>query len=177
MRKSSPGRREFFQGRHRAEHWYRDNTVYFITARCRDRFPAFDSEPARQIFWDRFLHYAAMDTFVPWVLTLMNNHYHALGHLRGIPALLAIADFDLPIPGVPPRKRYGRERIAGANVRHSSALARRAGRRLRTAPPVVSGEHPVARGFVAEPAENSHIRLTDRRHKLPVRTSNGHDSA
>ena len=32
---------EFFSGRHRFEHWYRDNTIYFITARCRDKFPAF----------------------------------------------------------------------------------------------------------------------------------------
>jgi len=27
-------------GQHRFEHWYRDNQVYFLTARCRDRFPA-----------------------------------------------------------------------------------------------------------------------------------------
>ena len=43
MRKSSPNRREFFGDQHRAEHWYRDNTVYFITSRCRDKYPAFDS--------------------------------------------------------------------------------------------------------------------------------------
>jgi hypothetical protein len=56
--------------------------VYFITARCRDRYRAFDAEQARDIFWDRFLHYAAPHTFVPWVIILMNNHYHAPGYLR-----------------------------------------------------------------------------------------------
>jgi len=82
MRKSSPGRREFFGDRHRAEHWYRDNTVYFITSRCRDKYPAFDSEQAKLIFWDRFLHYAKLHTFFPLVMTVMNNHYHALGYMR-----------------------------------------------------------------------------------------------
>jgi REP element-mobilizing transposase RayT len=70
------------QGRHRFEHWYRDNTVYFITARCRDRFPAFQNEDAKQIFWDRFTHYTAQYGFVPWVTSLMNNHYHTLGYLK-----------------------------------------------------------------------------------------------
>jgi hypothetical protein len=82
MRKSNPGEREFWEGRHRFEHWYRDNTVYFITARCRDRFPAFGTERAKEIFWDRFLHYTAQHGFVPWVTTLMDNHYHTLGYLR-----------------------------------------------------------------------------------------------
>ena len=75
MRKCTPGRREFFEGKHRFEHWYRDNTVYFITARCRDRFHALASEEAKQIFWDRFLHYSQMHGFVPWVVTVLHNHY------------------------------------------------------------------------------------------------------
>ena len=66
-------------GRHRFEHWYRDNTVYFITARCRDQFPAFESEEAKAVFWDRFDHWTSHYSFVPWIRTLMNNHYHALG--------------------------------------------------------------------------------------------------
>jgi hypothetical protein len=82
MRKSAPARREFWDGRHRFEHWYRDNTVYFITARCRDGFPAFAEERAAAIFWDRFDHYTKLHGFVPWVTSLMTNHYHTLGYLR-----------------------------------------------------------------------------------------------
>ena len=70
------------RGRHRFEHWYRDNTVYFITARCRDRYPAFKSEEAKGVFWDRFNHYTAQYGFVPWVTTLVPNHYHTLGYLK-----------------------------------------------------------------------------------------------
>ena len=32
FRKSSYTSHEFYKGQHRSEHWYRDNTVYFITA-------------------------------------------------------------------------------------------------------------------------------------------------
>jgi REP element-mobilizing transposase RayT len=67
---------------HRFEHWYRDNTVYFITARCRDRIPAFASEEAKAVFWDRFLFWAQQYGFVPWIITLMDNHYYALGYLK-----------------------------------------------------------------------------------------------
>ncbi|CAA9406971.1 MAG: hypothetical protein AVDCRST_MAG64-2156 [uncultured Phycisphaerae bacterium] len=74
-------RREFHQGRHRFEHWYADNMVYFITARCRDRYPAFRSDEAKAVFWDRFYHYTRLHGFVPWVTTLMGNHYHSLGYL------------------------------------------------------------------------------------------------
>lgn len=81
MRKSTPGRREVYHGQHRFEHWYRDNTVYFITARCRDRFPALESEQAKQIFWDRFEHYTAQHGFVPWVTTTLDNHYHSMGYM------------------------------------------------------------------------------------------------
>jgi hypothetical protein len=66
-------------GQHRFEHWYRDNTVYFITARCRDKFPAFASEPAKEIFWERFDHYSRQYGFVPFVSSLLDNHYHILG--------------------------------------------------------------------------------------------------
>lgn len=69
-------------GSHRFEHWYRDNQVYFITARCRDRYHAFVSEKAKAIFWDRFEHYTAQAGFVPWVASLLDNHYHMLGYLR-----------------------------------------------------------------------------------------------
>ena len=82
FRKSSYTNNEFFQGRHRFEHWYRDNTVYFITSRTRDGYAAFESEGAKAVFWDRFLFYTSLLGFVPWVTSLLNNHYHTLGYLR-----------------------------------------------------------------------------------------------
>jgi hypothetical protein len=82
FRKSSHAREEFKDGRHRFEHWYRDNTIYFITARCRDGFPAFKCDGAKLIFWDRFGHYANEFGFDPWLTTLLDNHYHTVGHLR-----------------------------------------------------------------------------------------------
>lgn len=71
-----------YRGRHRYEHWLVDNQVYFITARCRDRYPAFASEAAKAIFWDRFSHYTSEFGFVPWITSLVDNHYHTLGYLR-----------------------------------------------------------------------------------------------
>jgi hypothetical protein len=82
FRKSSSSSVHHWEGQHRFEHWYRDNTVYFITARCRDKYQAFLSEEAIQIFWDRFDHYIAMHGFVPWVTSLLSNHYHTLGYLK-----------------------------------------------------------------------------------------------
>jgi REP element-mobilizing transposase RayT len=81
FRTSAATRHESYKGQHRFEHWYRDNTVYFITARCRDRFPAFDAEEAKHIFWDRFYHWTEAFGFIPWIVTLLNNHYHVLGYL------------------------------------------------------------------------------------------------
>jgi hypothetical protein len=71
-----------YRGRHRYEHWLVDNQVYFITARCRERFPAFATEEAKCVFWDRFDHYTGEAGFVPWVTSLLDNHYHTLGYLR-----------------------------------------------------------------------------------------------
>jgi len=82
FRKRSCTKDESVNGHHRFEHWYRDNTVYFITARTRGGFPAFDSEEAKLIFWDRFTHWTDYFGFVPWVTTLLFNHYHTLGFLR-----------------------------------------------------------------------------------------------
>ena len=82
FRKSSGSDHEHFRGKHRFEHWYRDNQVYFITARVRSRFPAFSSESAKAIFWNRFDHYTRHYGFVPWVTSLMDNHYHTLGYMR-----------------------------------------------------------------------------------------------
>jgi REP element-mobilizing transposase RayT len=82
IRKYSRNSRETFDGKHRFEHWYVDNQVYFITARCRDQFQAFTTEEAKLIFWDRFEHYCEKYSFVPWIVSLMSNHYHALGYLR-----------------------------------------------------------------------------------------------
>ncbi|MEM9752406.1 MAG: hypothetical protein AAF916_03380 [Planctomycetota bacterium] len=82
MRKSSHTKTHRFRGHHRFEHWYADNQVYFLTARCRDRVPAFASESARTVFWDRFEHYTATYGFTPWITSLLDNHYHTLGYLR-----------------------------------------------------------------------------------------------
>ena len=71
-----------YRGEHRYEHWLVDNQVYFITARCRDRFPALAAERAKEIFWDRFEHYTAECGFTPWVTSVLDNHCHTLGYLR-----------------------------------------------------------------------------------------------
>ena len=55
----SRSRNTVHRDRHRYEHWLVDNQVYFLTARCRDRFPAFASEAAKCVFWNRFDHYTA----------------------------------------------------------------------------------------------------------------------
>ncbi len=82
MRKSGPSRHKYWEESHKFEHWYRDNTVYFITARCRDKHHCFHTPAACAIFWERFEHYAGLHGNEPWVTTLMNNHYHTLGFLR-----------------------------------------------------------------------------------------------
>ncbi len=81
-RKSSSSSSRIYKGRRRFEHWYRDNQVYFITARCRDRFPAFASERAKGVFWERFEYYTREHLFTPWVTSLLNNHYHVLGYCK-----------------------------------------------------------------------------------------------
>jgi hypothetical protein len=70
------------KGRHRFEHWLADNQVYFITARTREGFAAFESAGAAAIFWNRFDHYTSEAQFTPWVTTLLNNHYHTIGYLK-----------------------------------------------------------------------------------------------
>ena len=82
MRKGSHKQEEFNNGRHRYEHWYRDNSIYFITARCRGRTHAFKTEACKAIFWDRFLHYAGEYGFIPIIVSLLDNHYHLLGYLK-----------------------------------------------------------------------------------------------
>ena len=69
-----------YKGQHRFEHWYRDNQVYFLTARCWDSFPAFATEEAKAVFWDRFNYYTQEAQFTPWVTSIVNNHYHSLGY-------------------------------------------------------------------------------------------------
>jgi len=82
FRKSSISSDEYYNDQHRFEHWYRDNSIYFITARCRDKFPAFKSEEAKAIFWDRFEHYKKQYGYVSIITSLMDNHYHDLGYLK-----------------------------------------------------------------------------------------------
>jgi hypothetical protein len=80
IKKISRSRDKVYHDEHRYEHWLVDNQVYFITARCRKQFPAFASEQAKGVFWDRFDHYTAECTFTPWVTSLLDNHYHTLGY-------------------------------------------------------------------------------------------------
>ena len=81
FRQVSATRTHRWKGKHRFEHWYRDNTVYFITSKVRDGFHAFREERAKQIFWDRFDHWSTKYDFKPWGVSLLDNHYHILGFL------------------------------------------------------------------------------------------------
>jgi len=82
VRRTFRTRRERGPHGHRFEHWYVDNQVYFITARCREQFPAFASRNAKAVFWDRLKHYTEETGFVPWIASLLDNHYHLLGYNR-----------------------------------------------------------------------------------------------
>src|SRR5688572_4702514 len=79
--RSNPSKREYWQGKHRFEHWYRDNQVYLITARTRGGAGVFDADAAKAVFWDRYDHYTAMHGFEPWVTSLLVNHWHSVGYL------------------------------------------------------------------------------------------------
>lgn len=80
--KISRSRTRTWQGKHRYEHWLVDNQVYFITARVRDKFHAFASDEAKEVFWLKFEQYTTEFGFIPWVTTLLDNHYHTIGYLR-----------------------------------------------------------------------------------------------
>ena len=82
FRKSSYTQNEFFDDKHRYEHWYRDNTCYFITSKVREGLHLFASEEAKAVFWDRFDFYTQKYGFVPWIATLLDNHYHFEGYLK-----------------------------------------------------------------------------------------------
>lgn len=82
IRRRSHSNNVVWNGRHRFEHWYVDNQVYFITARVRGRAHAFRSEEAKAMFWRQFEKYTAANSFTPWVTSLLDNHYHTLGYLK-----------------------------------------------------------------------------------------------
>jgi len=82
IRKSSHTHNHVYKNKHRFEHWYVDNQVYFITSRTRAGFLAFSGRDARDVFWNRFDHYTRLHHFTPWVTTLIGNHYHTLGSLK-----------------------------------------------------------------------------------------------
>jgi len=44
--------------------------------------PAFGSEDAKLVFWDRFTFYTTKFEFKPIIVTLIPNHYHILGYLK-----------------------------------------------------------------------------------------------
>jgi hypothetical protein len=52
IRKDRGSSRERFKGKHRFEHWYVDNSVYFITSKVRDGYHAFESVDAKRIVRD-----------------------------------------------------------------------------------------------------------------------------
>ncbi len=80
--KSNQSQHRTYKNQHRFEHWYRDNQVYFITAKTAQGTPLFNCPQACQLFWDAFDHASQLGSFTPWVTTLMNNHYHTLGYLK-----------------------------------------------------------------------------------------------
>ena len=71
-----------YAGHHRFEHWRRDNQVYFITSVVREHAPAFATEQAKAVFWRQFEKYTTEFGFMPWVVSLLNNHDHTLGYLK-----------------------------------------------------------------------------------------------
>jgi REP element-mobilizing transposase RayT len=82
IRKHSRNPRERYKGKHRFEHWIVDNQIYFITARCRDRFPAFASEEAKRIFEDRFEYWCKECGIISLILSVLDNHYHAMLYVK-----------------------------------------------------------------------------------------------
>ncbi len=68
FRKSSATNTHIWNGHHRFEHWYRDNTVYFITSKARDARHVFRTDDAQRIFWDRFNHWTSTYGFDPWIV-------------------------------------------------------------------------------------------------------------
>lgn len=82
IHKSGNSRKEWYQGAHKFEHWYVDNSVYLITSRVRDKRSVFINPDTCGIFWTKFEQYAAENTFEPWIVTLMSNHYHVVGYLE-----------------------------------------------------------------------------------------------
>lgn len=78
----SSGARRTYKGKSSFQHWYRDNQVYFITARCHEKYAAFRSDPAKNIFWRQFDKYTPAFGFTPFVTSLVDNHYHTIGYLK-----------------------------------------------------------------------------------------------
>jgi len=81
-RKTETSQHPVLRGKPRFEHWFRDNQVYFLTARVRNQFPAFDTPEASNIFWNKFDQYTSEFGFTPWVTSLVVNHYHTIGYLK-----------------------------------------------------------------------------------------------
>jgi hypothetical protein len=82
FRKNQTSNHEFHEGDNRFEHWYRDNKIYIITARVRDKKPAFESLEAQQVFWNQWSKYTKEFEYTSWITSLLNNHYHDLGYNR-----------------------------------------------------------------------------------------------
>ena len=81
-KKSNRSKRKTYNNQHRFEHWYRDNQVYFITAKTAHFHSVFTTPKSCSLYWSAFDKACAIGLFTPWVTTLMNNHYHTLGYLK-----------------------------------------------------------------------------------------------
>jgi hypothetical protein len=69
FRTSSYTSREWFNGKHRFEHWYRDNTIYFTTSKVREGFRAFESGIVRVWHDYPFTHrYIDLDERIEWAV-------------------------------------------------------------------------------------------------------------
>jgi REP element-mobilizing transposase RayT len=82
IHKSGTSRKEWYDGAHKFEHWYVDRSVYHITSRVRGKLSVFTTAETCSIFWTKFEQYAGENTFEPWIVTLMSNHYHVVGYLE-----------------------------------------------------------------------------------------------
>jgi putative transposase len=63
-------------------HIYLDNTIYFITARTKDRSPYFDSEGKKSLLSEQLFVTAKKHglKLIAWVV--QDNHYHVLVHIK-----------------------------------------------------------------------------------------------
>jgi hypothetical protein len=82
FKRSGISRNAWYDGKHKFEHWKRDRSVYFITARVRDKLPVFQTPEVCAIFWEKFERFSSQHGFDPWIASLLLTHYHFVGFLQ-----------------------------------------------------------------------------------------------